>query len=478
MTRSFRVALACGVAFFPLLLTSCQDETIVEPTPLLGRNGGGTPGIVFYNGNVITMEPVSRVDEAILVRGSSIVATGSSERIRRMAGPNGIEVNLEGLTVMPGFVDPHNHTYNSIFLGQNADVVGTDYGTAQQALLEVGTTTIGNANVWPQAIDDFLLYVDSDGLRVRSTLYLGYNDICGVTWPEDWYLGYPMIKDPRAMLRIPGLKFFSDGGACGLEAYSWRADSESLPYFTKDELAAAVAEVQGLGYQAAIHAIGDVAVGVVLDALEIVNDDGSNPYRHRIEHNQIIREEQVPRYGEVGAVPVVFSYPWTCSIIDNMGPGWSRLNWDPTAFYVRPWFFPWRSLLDTNPGLRVAWKSDGPQFFWPNDPLRHLWGLVTRDDMRAGGSICEAPAWLEAGAVTVEQALQMMTINGAYALGMDSAIGSLRAGKLADLIVISNNPLDVEPDELKDLELLMTMVGGKVEHCQAGKEALCPPNGS
>ena len=156
----------------------------------------------------------------------------------------------------------------------------------------------------------------------------------------------------------------------------------------------------------AIHALGDRGLDTVLDALQSVLDDGANVYRHRIEHNRLIRPDQLPRYGELGVLPVVFGEPATCGMLD--GGGWSGLLDDEApAAGLRPWFDPLRSLLDANPGLPVAWHSDVP--FFALEPLTHLWTLVTRKAMREDGSKCEAPDWLVAGGVTVSEALQMMT---------------------------------------------------------------------
>ncbi len=93
------------------------------------------------------------------------------------------------------------------------------------------------------------------------------------------------------------------------------------------------------------------------------------------------------------------------------------------------------------------------------------------------GSLCAAPGWLAAGGVSAEEARRMMTIDAAFVLLMDEKIGSLEAGKFADLIVLSRNPLTIDPDTILDIEVLMTMVGGRVEYCLAGSEALCPSQG-
>ena len=104
-----------------------------------------------------------------------------------------------------------------------------------------------------------------------------------------------------------------------------------------------------------------------------------------------------------------------------------------------------------------------------------LYALVTKRQIHPiTRDICYPPDWLAAESVSVEEALRMMTINAAYALFMEHKVGSLKPGKFADLIVLSENPLEVDPDSLPDIEVLVTMVGGKVELCKNGYGSLCP----
>ena len=462
-----------------------RDTKAAEAEPTAERPiEGDEPSIIFFNGHVITIEADKPQAQALAIRGETIIAVGDDADVLALAGAATQIVDLGGRVLLPGFIDPHNHVTTAIYQGQQDELVGTTYDEAQQRLLDAGTTTIANANVSPDELIAIVAFAETGGLRVRLSLYLAYNTNCGERHSEGWYLDHPQISDPAAMLRILGVKFFTDGGGCGQFATSYPPFGDL--WMTTEELVAALSQVQADGYQAAIHALGDRELDTALDALETVLDGGPNTSRHRIEHNRLIRPDQLPRYGELGVIPVVFGQPFTCPIVHG-GP-WSVLKDDDTpAAALRPWFDPWRALLDTNPGLPVAWKSDAPAPF-AFEPLTHLWSLVTRNELAFNrlsksaipwqpppdGTLCVAPEWLAAGGVTVDEALRMMTINGAYALFMDEKVGSLAPGKFADLIILSESPLTVYPNELINIEVLMTMVGGNVEYCLPGHESLCP----
>jgi predicted amidohydrolase YtcJ len=446
-----------------------RDKT-TEETSTMTPLADPVPDIIFFNGNVVTMDPDFPQAEALAVRGEDILAVGSNDEIQALSGPETKMINLGNRALLPGFVDPHNHilTYDKSTLEDQ-----------QQLALEGGTTTIGDAAVSPDKLDRLMEELEYTELRVRTSLYLMYNAKCS-PFDGSWLLDYPPVLDPNEMLRFPGIKIFGDKGYysnCGFGAMSIELPTELVAKFGGDpygdlllsveELTEVISKHQDLGYQVIIHATGDRTVEAVLDAIEAALDGQPNTYRHRIEHNDFIRPELLTRYGEIGVVPLM------------RGRSWYPVCWLNTDngihFYgeiVHPWFYVHRSLIDANPGLPIAWHSDG---MTQKYPIRDLYFLVTRKEINEDGvTVCEPPDWFAEQAITVEEALKLMTINAAYALFMEEKIGSLETDKFADLIILSDNPLTIDPDSLKDLEVLMTMVGGNVEYCKSGYEYLCP----
>jgi hypothetical protein len=136
---------------------------------------------------------------------------------------------------------------------------------------------------------------------------------------------------------------------------------------------------------------------------------------------------------------------------------------------------PWRTIVDA--GVILAAGSDWPNYYVVEpagapfgSPARLIYQAVTRE-----GNLGAAPyPWMLDQSVTAEQALRALTINGAYAIFQEDSLGSLRVGKLADMVILSENPLGVETHELKNITVVMTMIGGKVEYCAPGQETFCP----
>ena len=411
--------------------------------------------------------------EALAVKGEYIMAVGSDSEILDLTNSSTVVVDLGGRTLLPGFVDTHNHLFNDA-----RNYLGMTLEEAQELALRGGTTTIADMFIREDFLRQMQSFDQQGKLHIRTSLYLVYTDNCGRIL-GDWYRNYPPVLDPSKMLRIPRVKIFSDGGSCRQGAYSFdlpewnvRGGPRGDLFLTVEQLAEAIIDIQAHGYQVAVHAIGDRAIETVLNSFEIALAGEPNTYRHRMEHNWMIRPDLLPRFGEIGVLPSIWGQTFTCWILDNgqVGPRGETIH--PYGEMTHSWTNPVRSLLDANPGLPIAWQSDLP---WVGEgPITDLYSLVTRKEIRDDGTEpCEPPNWLEAEAIAVEEALRMMTINGAHMLFMEDTIGSLTSGKFADMVVLSDNPLEVDHDSLKDLEVLSTIIGGRVEYCAPGQEQLC-----
>ena len=460
---------ACGSGKTALPSATPRQAVIDQPTenPPTG-NPGDPPSepadVIFHNAVVLTMEQDTPRAQALAMQGERIVAVGSDEQVLALRGPETQAIDLQGRTIMPGFVDAHSHLFN------DAGSVGMDIDQAQQEALAYGITTFADMFVTPEFLQEMQDYQQASKLRMRTSLYLAYSTNCGDVL-GDWYQEFPPTRNPGELLRIGGVKITADGGTCGRAALSTGYPDGGYGdlWFTQDELNQAVASIQAAGYQVAIHAQGDLAIEQAQNAIEFSLGESPNLLRHRIEHNPFARPDLLGRYSEIGIIPIAWGEYPTCAEVNNSYYS-SYFGQEPM-----PWLEDWRAFLDANPDLPVAWHGDFP--YASLDPFLHLYSYVTRQEMDEEGTICQPPEWLASHRITVDEALPMMTINAAYALFRETEVGSLKAGKFADLIVVSDDPTSIDPLEILDLEVWMTMVGGTVEYCRPGHEPFClePP---
>ncbi len=458
------VAACSGSAATPTTGTTAVPTTTTAPVPTTSATtaaqgatttaagGGAIPADLFISGGpIVTMDPDVGTAEAVAVRGGTIIAVGPAAEVATYVGPFTTNIDLGGRALLPGFIDTHTHLLSD---------AGEPILDAQKTALANGITSIADASVEPELLDRYLAVADE--LRIWVGLYLNRVEFCG----EDqgtWYEAYPPGTALADRLFVAGVKIFADGGACRLlassEPFIEGVEVED-PYFTAEALTEMVGTAAAAGYQVLIHAQGDRAIRNAQDAIAAVLDGTQNKLRHRIDHNSIMTPDLLPRYSEIGIVPVIFGYFPTCA--DVAWTDFFKENGET-----------WRALLDANPGLPIAWHGDDPSLP-PVLPLLDLASYVTRADVAADGSLCQPPPWLARSAITVEEGLAMMTRNAAYAVGREAEVGTITPGKDADLVVVSADPTAVAPEELFGLEVLATYLSGAVAYCRPGNLELCP----
>ena len=254
-------------------------------------------------------------------------------------------------------------------------------------------------------------------------------------------------------LRICCTKAFADGSlgaqsAYMLEAYEDKPDDCGICIIGPDGLLEVIRKAEKVGIPAAVHAIGDRACREVLDAIEAARRESSRAgLRHRIEHVQLLHPDDIPRLAKLG---VVASMQPLHATQDSL---MAHRHWGARCAGA----YAFRSVLAT--GAVLAFGSDAPV----EDPsvMKGIHAAVTR--RRPDGS--PGPeGWYPAERLTVEQAVHAYTVGAAFAAGQEAISGSIAAGKLADLHVLSRNIFEIDPMEILETEVSATMIGGHFVH--------------
>jgi predicted amidohydrolase YtcJ len=244
------------------------------------------------------------------------------------------------------------------------------------------------------------------------------------------------------LLRLGYLKAFMDGTLGSQTARM--LDGSGVEITSREELEEYIRNGARAGFPIAVHAIGDLANREALDAFEATRPEWQPlGLRPRIEHAQLLASEDLPRFAGLGlAASVQFSHaPSDRDLADRF---WGELDSEPYAF---------RSLLES--GAVLANGSDAP--IEELDPLLGIRAGVLR-------TLDEREAWRPEQALTVEQALHATTVAPAWLARDEYRRGKLVPGQLADLVVLDRDPLDCEAEELAEVEVVATMLGGTWTH--------------
>jgi len=280
--------------------------------------------------------------------------------------------------------------------------------------------------------------------------------------------------DPRPGITVRNVKLFLDGvitapalSGAMLQPYfehsadgAWVASGNRGPdvYFPAAILRTLLIDVVGAGLEPHMHADGDRAVHEGLDGIQAVRAAFPNQdVRAAIAHDEIVDPSDFSRFERLNAIPVL-SFQWEKQASDTVDNARDYLG--PARFkYMEPAGFLAAA------GARIAYGSD-----WPVDPLDEWFALkvgVTRTNSPQAGAQYAGRLSEDAG-LSRQAVLRAITMNSSYELHQDTLTGSIEVGKLADLIVLDRNVLEIPADEIAQVKVLQTVVGGTPVYAAPG----------
>ena len=309
-----------------------------------------------------------------------------------------------------------------------------------QMMVRTGVTSVHDCEAAPE---DLLAYQDAreaGELSFRVYCFLQYQFLDRMTAAGvRTGLGDEWIRTGAIKLVCDGS--ISERTARLTQSYVGRPNDYGILVHSEEELYEDARKAHAAGWQIGTHANGDAAIDIMLRIYErLQREMPRRDPRYRLEHCTVVNPSLIQRIRSLGAIPTPFStyVYYHGEKMREYGP--ERLSW----------MFAVRSFLDA--GIRVTQASDYPP--GPFEPMMALRSEVTRTDSHGN-------VWGPNQRVTVEEAIRVGTINGAYASFEEHQKGSITAGKLADLVVLGRDPLRVDPMSLIDIPIERTMTGGR-----------------
>ena len=249
-------------------------------------------------------------------------------------------------------------------------------------------------------------------------------------------------------LKVMSVKIMGDGsgagGTCCVYEPQNRGPKGLGIWMTEpEEVERLVLKAHDAGLRVSIHSIGNMGIDIALDCIEKAQKLKPKPdMRHRIEHNSCCPLSSLKRIKELGVTPsssIGYMYGLGDQYAENFGPERSR------------WLHPHKTMKEM--GIIAGGNSDCPVTYY--SPFFQIYAAVTRKS--SSGRIVGPEE-----AISVMDAIRVYTWNGAYLSKDEDVLGSLEPGKLADLIILNRDILSVTQEEIKDIEVLTTIVDGKI----------------
>jgi predicted amidohydrolase YtcJ len=567
-----------GLIVTSLLFFSLSFETFAQSSRV-----NPTTDYALINGKIHTMDADGTLAEAIGVEGDEIVYVGDAAGLKDVIGLGTEVINLQGKTVLPGFVEGHIHVFAgglimsgvdlqsddpeevlsrfTEYAAQTKDEVVTGYGVRftpwtngnpTAAMLDeieaerpvflwaidghkawVNSKALELANITkdtPDTVPGYAFFErDADGnptgwiveipaqMQVLSALIdvtpdymlegvkdwipkfsasgmttvqdLGFQ---GIGQDEGFEIVQSLAKAGEFPFRMRGVYYWNDGdvdpvaeiealnkefsnplarplkikinidggddsdSALYVDGYADNPDTNPDPIIPRGTIIEAVVRADALGIDSVCHCFGDGAVRIMLDAVEeAIRVNPERDRRFSVAHGNSVHPDDIPRFAELGVTwnssGAWMSYDPNLQLVSDKKLGKQRVQE----------MFPMKPIAAA--GGNVVLGSDWPVSGWISEykPLVAIETAVTRT---IDGRKDVAPLGGSQAGVDVDTAIRASTINAAYELNMDAEIGSLEVGKKADLVVLGQDIYGVDPDEISEIEVLYTMMGGKLTY--------------
>jgi predicted amidohydrolase YtcJ len=312
----------------------------------------------------------------------------------------------------------------------------------------LGVTSVQHMNPEFADVEAYSELAEKDELTTRiyaAPMETDWRDQAKVGIRHAWGSSY---------LRLGAVKGYADGSLGSRTAYMFEpfsddpgnrgllSDEMHPPSAMRDRLM----QADAAGLQIRVHAIGDRAISMMLDIFgDIEKAHGDHDQRFAIEHAQHMAQKDFERFAKLHVIASMQPY----HAIDDGRWAEARLGHDRLRYS-----YAWRSFLDH--GVTLAFGTDWPVA--PLDPMQGLYAAVTRatlDGKNPGG-------WIPEEKITLPEAIEAYTMGSAFAEFQEREKGSITPGKLADMVILSDNIFDLKPEAIRNIKVQTTIVGGKI----------------
>jgi predicted amidohydrolase YtcJ len=312
---------------------------------------------------------------------------------------------------------------------------------------KLGLTMVHDAGTDTRTVAAYKRLIDSGQLKTR--LYVMLRGPLSMLEPE--FKKGPVVNYGEHRLSVRAIKIGADGalgsrGAALLEPYSDEPGTSGLMTTPVEEIYAQTLAASRAGFQTCIHAIGDRANRVAMDVFERVQNAVPNArnLRMRNEHAQILDAAEIPRFAKLNVIASMQATHAT-----------SDMPWVPTRIgpqRTAEGAYVWQRLLKS--GVVLANGSDFP-VEEPN-PMLGFYAAITRQDPSGHRG------WMPEERLSRDEMLKSFTWNAAYAAHAEKDLGSIEVGKLADMVLLDKNVMEIDPKEILRTQVVATIIGGEI----------------